>query len=374
MEVLLLVYNLFLQVLYCIPVVYAWILFQHTRKYVCLYIIGLFFSFSVENIIIFITEFNPAFAKLYNNIFMSVPTSRTVIFVAVLLFMLLITISILKEQMNYFLLTLLVSIILYMLFVPIMKDSAVKIFVYYTPCQLFSFVIGFYGLRRLKAHPEYYNEILRKRFHQIFLWTAVVSLLIIVEDWIVIFHFDNYREQNIHIINRSFSENLLSIYFVYAALRILVPYLQTFLVSADDTALPFAESEFPAEQITDSQMKSSGDLPADKSPDEIPDLISDVPYTSLTAPDESIPETELPSDQADYSKFYLFSRDYQLTPREQHILQLLLENKTNVEIGEDLCISVGTAKAHVHNIFSKVEVKKRKQLLDVYEHYTPSDS
>ena len=53
---------------------------------------------------------------------------------------------------------------------------------------------------------------------------------------------------------------------------------------------------------------------------------------------------------------------------------LLLENKTNVEIADDLCISIGTAKAHVHNIFAKVEVKKRQQLLDIYEQYAPSDT
>ena len=57
MEVLLLIYNLLLQILYCVPVVYAWILFQHTRNYLYLYITGLFFFYSVENVIIFITEF-----------------------------------------------------------------------------------------------------------------------------------------------------------------------------------------------------------------------------------------------------------------------------------------------------------------------------
>ena len=55
MEVLLLVYNLLLQTLYCIPVVYAWILYQHTRKNLYLYITGLFFFYFIENIIIFIT-------------------------------------------------------------------------------------------------------------------------------------------------------------------------------------------------------------------------------------------------------------------------------------------------------------------------------
>ncbi len=346
MDVLLLIYNLSLQILYCIPVVYAWILFQHTRKHLYLYITGLFFFYSIENIIIFITEFDTTFAKFYDTTFMSVPTARTIIFVAVLLFMLLITTSILKEDTNYILLSLLGLITVFVLFVPMMKDSAIKVFIYYTPCQLFSLLVGLYGMKRLKIHTEYYDEVLRFRFHRLFLWTAIFSVLIIVEDWIVIFHFDNYGEQNIHITNRSYSENLMTIYFVFITLRILAPYLHSLLVSSKEAASPIIDTELQPTQTSGMQMDAPADNPADES---------------------SIMNQEL-------SKFYLFSRDYQLTPREQHILQLLLENKTNVEIGDDLCISIGTAKAHVHNIFAKVEVKKRQQLLDVYEHYTPSDT
>lgn len=371
MEVLLLIYNLLLQVLYCIPVVYAWILFQHTRKHLYLYIVGLFFFYSIENIIILITEFDTAFAKLYDTTFMYVPTARTIIFVAVLLFILQITTSILKEDMNYILLSLLGFITLFMLFVPIMKDSAMKVFIYYTPCQLFSLLVGLYGMNHLKTHPEYYDEILRVRFHRAFLWTAVFSILIIVEDWIVIFHFDNYGEHNIHITNRSYSENLLSIYFVYATVRILAPYLHSLLVSADASA---ANMELQPEQTTDTPPEVPADIPTAENSADVQELLLDTAYTNPDVSSEPLPEAGILSDQADYSKFYLFSRDYQLTPREQHILLLLLENKTNVEIGDDLCISIGTAKAHVHNIFAKVEVKKRQQLLDVYEHYTPSDT
>lgn len=378
MEVLLLIYNLLLQILYYIPVVYAWILFQHTRNYLYLYITGLFFFYSVENVIIFITEFDSTFAKFYDTTFMSVPTARTIIFVAVLLFLLLITASILKETVNYLLLSLLGLITLYMLFIPMMKDSAMKVFIYYTPCQIFSFLIGIYGMRRLKSHPEHYDETLRKRFHRAFFWTAVFSVLIIVEDWIVIFNFDNYGIPGIRITNRSFTENLMSIYFVYTALRILGPYLRSFMVSAASAenaqTQAVSAQDMPPGQDADSETgsdsseyvpdgASNGPAPAELSA-QIQEPPLDVGFRSPGASTE-----DAFSDRADYSKFYLFSRDYQLTPREQHILQLLLDNKTNVEIADDLCISIGTAKAHVHNIFAKVEVKKRQQLLDVYEKF-----
>lgn len=390
MEVLLLIYNLLLQTLYCIPVVYAWILYQHTRKRLYLYLTGLFFFYFIENIIIFITEFDSEFAYFYDTTFMSVPTIRTIIFTAVLFFILQITTSILKESTNYILLSLLGLIVLFMLFVPMMKDSAMKVFIYYTPCQVFSFLIGIYGMKRLKMHSEKYGDTLRRQFHRVFLWTAIFSVLIIVEDVIVIFNFDNYGVTGIHITNRSFSENLMSIYFVYTALRILVPYLRSLMVSEEAAASAgntgvqaiSAERETPLDSDSESQTAFLDDV-LGGSLDGVADAEQDaedqeVPRgAAFRSPDgTAVPaaETGASSDQADYSKFYLFSRDYQLTPREQHILQLLLENKTNVEIADDLCISIGTAKAHVHNIFAKVEVKKRQQLLDIYGHYNPTDT
>lgn len=39
----------------------------------------------------------------------------------------------------------------------------------------------------------------------------------------------------------------------------------------------------------------------------------------------------------------------------------------NTEIIETLCISVGTTKAHIHNIFAKVDIKRRRDLMQIYE-------
>lgn len=346
MDILLLIYNLVLQILYCIPIVYALIFYQHTKRVLYLYVTGLFFSFSIENILICITEFNSEFAEFYDTTFMTVPTSRTIIFVAVLLFMLMTTASILKEKPNSILLSLLGIVILFMLFVPMLNDSAMKVFIYYTPCQIFSFILALYGMNRLNTCQEYYQELIAANFQRFFLWTAVFSILIILEDWIVIFHFDNYGNPGLHIMNRSFTENLMSIYFIFAALRIFVPHLRHMLLPADTVIL----SE------PDQQTKPT-----------------DTPKAEISSEVHTASLDTVSAHLADYSKLYLFSRDHQLTPREQHILILLLENKTNAEIGNDLCISTGTAKAHVHNIFAKVDVKKRQQLLDVYDHYISSE-
>ena len=40
----------------------------------------------------------------------------------------------------------------------------------------------------------------------------------------------------------------------------------------------------------------------------------------------------------------------------------------NTEISETLCISVGTTKAHIHNIFAKVEVDNLKPRVHEFLH------
>ncbi|MDQ0218610.1 response regulator transcription factor [Peribacillus cavernae] len=51
----------------------------------------------------------------------------------------------------------------------------------------------------------------------------------------------------------------------------------------------------------------------------------------------------------------------QLTNREMEILLLMTEGKTNQEIADELFIALKTAKVHVSNILSKLEVQDRTQ-------------
>lgn len=53
----------------------------------------------------------------------------------------------------------------------------------------------------------------------------------------------------------------------------------------------------------------------------------------------------------------------QLTTREREVLELLLLGKSNREIEERLFISIRTVKNHVYNIYRKVGVRNRMQLM-----------
>jgi DNA-binding NarL/FixJ family response regulator len=52
---------------------------------------------------------------------------------------------------------------------------------------------------------------------------------------------------------------------------------------------------------------------------------------------------------------------FDLTERENEVLQLIVSGKSNPEIAETLCISIHTAKAHVGNILNKLCVSDRVQ-------------
>ncbi|MBN1874205.1 MAG: response regulator transcription factor [Anaerolineae bacterium] len=58
-----------------------------------------------------------------------------------------------------------------------------------------------------------------------------------------------------------------------------------------------------------------------------------------------------------------------LTPREQEIIELLTEGKTNGEISDILCISMYTVTTHVHNILTKLNVENRIQAALLWRRY-----
>jgi DNA-binding CsgD family transcriptional regulator len=54
---------------------------------------------------------------------------------------------------------------------------------------------------------------------------------------------------------------------------------------------------------------------------------------------------------------------YHISNREREIIELILQGKSNKEIEEMLFISLSTVKNHVYNIYQKLDVKSRGQLI-----------
>jgi DNA-binding CsgD family transcriptional regulator len=70
--------------------------------------------------------------------------------------------------------------------------------------------------------------------------------------------------------------------------------------------------------------------------------------------------------QVDLSQLY---KDFNITDREQEVIKLICEGKTNQEIADTLFITIQTVKDHVYRIFKKVGIKNRVQLTNIFSEY-----
>jgi len=58
-----------------------------------------------------------------------------------------------------------------------------------------------------------------------------------------------------------------------------------------------------------------------------------------------------------------FFEKYKISSREQDIVRLILDGKSNKEIEEELFISFHTVKNHISSIFRKCAINTRHQLI-----------
>lgn len=58
-----------------------------------------------------------------------------------------------------------------------------------------------------------------------------------------------------------------------------------------------------------------------------------------------------------------FLSTYNITEREREIIQMVIQGKSNADIASELFISLATVKTHLHNIYQKVGVDSRYDLL-----------
>lgn len=61
----------------------------------------------------------------------------------------------------------------------------------------------------------------------------------------------------------------------------------------------------------------------------------------------------------------LLASRYRLTPGEIQVLQCIWEGKTNQQVTESLRISINTVKTHLKNIFTKMDVGSRTEVMVV---------
>lgn len=69
--------------------------------------------------------------------------------------------------------------------------------------------------------------------------------------------------------------------------------------------------------------------------------------------------------KAETSKALLQAKLKTLSRKEQEVLALILAQKNNQQICDELFISLSTLKSHINHIYKKLEVSTRKEILSI---------
>ena len=65
--------------------------------------------------------------------------------------------------------------------------------------------------------------------------------------------------------------------------------------------------------------------------------------------------------------------DFSLSQQETKVKKMILEGKSNKEIAEELFISLSTVKTHITNIYQKLNISNRRDLISKFKN-TPRTS
>ena len=58
-----------------------------------------------------------------------------------------------------------------------------------------------------------------------------------------------------------------------------------------------------------------------------------------------------------------------LTPREIEVVRMVAKGRANKEISSELFIAEGTVKIHLHNIYEKLKINRRADLVRIADEY-----
>lgn len=304
------IYNILLIILYSFTSTFTLNLYLKNKQPIFLLLLFLMVIFICDNVIVYMTEFINSFATEYNQTFMTAPFLKAIIFICCNFAYLAIINTISGRPFKNYQFVWLFLIGLWMLAIPFSQNSALKVWLYYLPNQLFLIYLGCYALYQLRIDPL---SALAKKYLRFIGWLSIgFGVAILLEDTFVIFNIDQYSDIVFKINNRNVSEDIYTI-----ILSIAIIY--------------FCNRDFPLSVL-------------EKDAAKLEENQSDEPV--LLAP---------------------FCDAYQLTQREREVLSLLLECKTNQDIANELFLSIGTVKTHIHNIFVKLEVNKRAEVFVSYQ-------
>lgn len=333
-------YNTLLIIAYTSVIAFAGCMTLMRRQEIGIPMIGLFLFFLLDTIVIDLTEFIPEFSAWYNQMFISTPSIKTVIYLGLAFFSMYSYSALKNHPVSPFHGTIVILLGLWYIFVPMLKMGALEVFLYYTAYQVFIICACIYALRDI---PKFglFTENHQKFLRMTMIVTIVFSVLIVIEDAYVIFFLDNYAEGNIHIYDRNHCEDLLRLSYTIIFYVLFLRFLRTGWLTLPKDVRACGKDELDA-----------GEPSAEPS------------HVLMPAP-------VLSEKQEEEYKKLKFAQQLYLTERELEVFSLVMKGMNNQEISDALTVSMGTVKAHIHNIYQKADVTRRYELIRLYEAFEP---
>ncbi len=273
------------------------------------FVLGLYLLFFIfDNVIVSLTEVFTSFAHIYNKESMGMPLVKTLIYTVNNFCQLWLLRRLAGKTIHPSQWLILIFITSWIVVIPLFSSSALAVYLYYLPNQLLLLYLAglaWYQKKKLKKA----QSLVSKYLTWIGFICLIFGLLILLEDSFVIFRVDSYHSLNVKIQNRNFSQDIFNLCVCLLAIRY-------FLL------------DYPKKKLRNEKTNS------------------------LLARKEEA-----------------FFSHYRLTQRECEICQLLLEHKNNQEIADTLFLSIGTVKAHIHNIYLKMAIHQRDEIYVLFDNF-----
>lgn len=208
MDILLIVYNVGLFILFSAVATLGMITYLRNRRAFFLTVALLFIFLIINNILIFLTEQIPWFSDRFDQIFMTTPSPKTILLVAHSIFLVLILDAALQAKIQNWQYLLIIAQTLTLLFVPMLPNNAFKVWLFYFTSEIVRFVLAAYGLYVFKNIGQ--EEQGKNCFHidiqisqlnlfkKLLIITIIMTAVITIEDTIVIFFHDTYSLGQVH--------------------------------------------------------------------------------------------------------------------------------------------------------------------------------
>lgn len=313
MEYLLFLLNILLTTAYAASFACAYFLYKTRGGRVFLALTMLFFIYFLDNTVVFMTEVFPQFGEFYDSIFAASPVFKAVLHIGMVFCYLFIHKQILREKFNSIEYVLLIIYAMTLFTVQLIPNKAVSSWAYYLPTQLFVGGLAVYGLLRMRKYPRRYQRSFYKFYRSLCVFVVIINLMIALEDTYVIFNVDIYTTPVPIVFNRNFSENLMMLVFSIALIR----FTRLVLIHRDVSV-----------------------------------------FGPVVVPPKNV-----------ISTMDAFCHLSSLTDRERDVLVELLNGLSIAEISEKLYISSGTVKTHIHNLYQKVDVSRKTELIRKYNSF-----